>query len=319
MLRNTKGLSSASGKTTFLQDVVRYRFLFLLTIPGLICYLVFSYAPMFGIVIAFQDFRLTKGFLGSEWVGFKYFAKFLTNAKALSYVKNTFLLNIYSLIWGFPLPIIFAIMLANVKNVAYRKVVQTVSFLPHFISVVVVVSLIKTLLHVNEGLVNKIAIQMGKAPVDYLMSAKYFRTIYVASSVWQSFGWDSIIYLAAIMGIDPQLYESAMIDGASSLQRIWHITLPGIRSTIIILLILSIGSLMSSSFDKVFLLQTTQNLKVSEVISTYVYKRGILASGGGYPEFSYTTAIGLSQSLVNVTLLVIANGISRKFMETSLF
>ena len=319
MSHNVTELSKAFPKTTFLQDLKRYRFLFLLTIPGMICYLVFSYAPMFGIVIAFQDFRLTKGFLGSEWVGFKYFVKFFTNAKALSYVKNTLLLNVYGLLWGFPLPIIFAIMLANVKNVIYRKVVQTVSFLPHFISVVVVVSLIKSLLHVNEGLINKISVSMGGTATDYLMNAKYFRTIYVVSGIWQSFGWDSIIYLAAITSIDPQLYESAMIDGANSIQKIWHITLPCIRSTIIILLILSIGSLMNSSFDEAYLLQTTQNLKVSEVIATYVYKRGILASGGGYPEFSYTTAIGLSQSFVNVILLVTANWISKKITETSLF
>lgn len=309
----------APKKRTFLQDLVRYRFLFMLLIPGVVCYIVFSYAPMFGVIISFQDYKLTRGFAGSDWVGMQFFVKFFSNANALTYVRNTLLLNVYGLLWSFPVPIIFAIMLSNVKHSAYRKLIQTVSFLPHFISVIVVVSLIRMLFHVNEGLVNKVTVALGGTNTDYLMRPEYFRSIYIGSGIWQGFGWSSIIYLAAIMGIDPQLYESAMIDGAGMFKRIWHITLPGIRATIAILLVLNIGSLMSSGFDKAYLLQHSTNLEVSEVIATYVYKRGILASGGSYPEFSYTTAIGISQSVVNVILLLGANAASRKLTESSLF
>lgn len=306
-------------KNRFLKDLKRYKFLFLLVLPGVLYYLIFCYGPMFGVIIAFKDYRITRGFLGSDWVGLQFFIKFFTSRQTGNLIANTLLLNVYGLLWGTPLPIIFAIMLSEVKSTAFRKVVQTVSFLPHFISVVVTVSLINMLFHINEGVVNNLIEKLGGERIDFLMSASWYRTLYIGSSVWSNFGWDSIIYLAAILGIDPQLYESAMIDGANARQRIWHITLPGIRSTIAILLILSIGSLMSSGFDKAYLLQTSTNLSVSEVIATYVYKRGVLASGGAYPEFSYTTAIGISQSLVNVTLLLIANSVSRKLTETSLF
>ena len=314
-----KAIGSGKKKRSFLRDLKRYRFLFLLMLPGILFYLLFHYAPMFGIVIAFKDYRIAKGFLGSDWVGLKHFIKFFTGRKTVTYIVNTIVLNVYGLIWGFPMPILFAIMLSEVKNTAFRKVVQTVSFLPHFISVVVIVSLIRMLFHVSEGVVNKIIELLGGTRIDFLLSARWYRTIYIGSGIWQGFGWDSIIYLAAILGIDPQLYESAVIDGASTRQRIWHITLPGIRSTIAILLILNVGSLVSSGFDKAYLLQQPSNLKVSEVISTYVYKRGILAEGGGYPEFSYTTAIGLSQSVANVILLLIANTLSAKLTESSLF
>ena len=288
-------------------------------LPGLVFYILFHYVPMFGIIIAFKDYRLTQGFLDSEWVGLKFFIKFLSNQNALTYVWNTIILNFYGLLWGFPVPIIFAIMLSEVKSQTLRKVVQTVSFLPHFISIVITVSLINMLFHVNEGVINKLIEMLGGERVDFLLSAKWYRTIYIGSGVWSGFGWGSIIYLAAILGIDPQLYESAMIDGANAGQRIWHITLPGIRSTISIMLILEIGGMVSSGFDKAYLLQKSTNLEVSEVIATYVYKRGILAEGGTYPEFSYTTAIGISQSIVNVLLLLFANKMSDKLTESSLF
>lgn len=315
----TAKVVNTGRKNSFLRDVNRYKFLFLLMLPGILYYLIFCYGPMFGIVIAFKEYRITKGFIGSDWVGLKHFIKFFTNKKAVTYISNTFLLNVYGLLWGFPLPIIFAIMLSEVKSSKFRKTVQTVSFLPHFISIVITVSLIKMLFHVKEGVVNQVIEAMGGQRIDFLMSARWYRTIYIGSGMWSGFGWGSIIYLAAILGIDPQLYESAMIDGANTPQRLWHITLPGIRPTIVVMLILDIGSLMSSGFDKAYLLQQSTNLKVSEVIATYVYKRGILAAGGAYPEYSYTTAIGLSQSIINVILLTIANTVSAKLTESSLF
>lgn len=307
-------------KRTFLKDLRRYKFLFALLAPGILYYLVFHYLPMFGVVIAFQEYRISRGFLGSEWVGFKQFTKFLTNASVWQYIKNTLLINVYGFLWGFPVPILFAVMLSEVRSARYRKVVQTVSFLPHFISVVITVNIINMLFHVNEGLVNRVIVDVfGGTAIDFLLSPDYYRSLYIGSGIWSSFGWSSIIYLAAIMGIDPQLHESAMIDGAGTLRRIWHITLPGIRATVAILMILEVGNFMSSGFEKAYLMQKPTNLQVSEVISTYVYKRGILASGGGYPQYSYTTAIGISQSLVNVALLVGANALSRRLMDSSLF
>ena len=312
-----KSRESAVGH--FIKDFFKYKFLFIMILPGILYYLVFCYGPMFGIIIAFKDYRISFGFSNSEWVGLKFFIKFLTNEQVYSYIVNTFLLNLYGLLWGFPMPIIFAIMLAEARSTVFRKVIQTVSFLPHFVSVVVTVSIIKMVFHINEGIINRIIAALGGERIDFLNSAKWFRTVFIGTGIWQNFGWDSIIYLAGIIGIDPQLYESAMLDGANTWQKTWHITLPGIMSTISIMLILSIGSLFSSGFDKVYLMQTGQNSVVSEVISTYVYKRGILASGGTYPEFSYTTAIGLSQSLVNVVLLLSANAMARKLTESSLF
>jgi putative aldouronate transport system permease protein len=311
--------SEAKKRHSFVKDMKRYRFYFMLMIPGLLVYLVFRYLPMFGISIAFQEYRLTKGFLGSEWVGLKHFIKFFTARNSLTYVLNTLMVNVYGLLFGFPVPVLFAIMLSEVRGTKFRKAVQTVSFLPHFISTVITVNLITMLFHINDGVINRLIATLGGTPIDFLTKPQYYRSIYVASGIWSGFGWSSIIYLAAILGIDPGLYESAMIDGANAGQRIWHITLPCIRGTIMIMLILEIGGMLGGGTEKALLLQKPTNLRVSETIATYVYKRGILASGGGYPEFSYTTAIGISQSLVNIILLTSANYVSRRITEVSLF
>jgi putative aldouronate transport system permease protein len=290
----------------------------LLVLPGLIYYLVFCYVPMFGVVVAFQDYRITRGFLASNWVGFKHFINFFSSELSYRIIRNTLLLNIYSLLWGFPIPIVFAIALSEIKSNVFRKTVQTVSYLPYFISTVVTVGLVGMLLNVNSGAVNAIIVRLGGDRIDFLLDSRYFRSIFIGANIWKGFGWTSIIYMAAILGINPEYYEAAMIDGATKLQRIVRITLPGIAGTIIIMLLLNIGSLMSSSFDMVYLLQKPLNYDVSDVISTYVYRRGIAVTEG-FPNFSFATAVGLFQSIVNVTLLVGANSLSKKFSETSLF
>lgn len=301
-----------------LRDLNRFRFLFLLVLPGLVYYLVFCYLPMFGIVVAFQDYRITKGFLASNWVGLKHFISFFTSELSYQIIRNTLLLNIYSLLWGFPIPIVFAIALSEVKNNAFRKTIQTVSYLPYFISTVVTVGLVGMLFNVNSGAINSIIENLGGQRIDFLLDPKYFRSIFVGTNIWKGFGWTSIIYMAAILGINPELYEAATIDGATKLQRIVHITLPGIAGTITIMMLLNIGSLMCSSFEMVYLLQKPLNYEVSDVIATYVYRRGIAVTQG-FPNFSFATAVGLFQSVVNVILLVGANQLSKKFSETSLF
>ncbi|GHV87316.1 putative multiple-sugar transport system permease YteP [Spirochaetia bacterium] len=273
---------------------------------------------MAGIVIAFQDFRVTRGIMGSPWVGLKHFKAFFSSAQALQVVRNTLLLNIYGLIWGFPIPIIFAISLCEMRSVMYRKIIQTISYLPYFMSMVIVAGLVHMILSVDGGAVNVVIGFFGISPINFLTYSGYFRTIYVATNVWKGFGWTAIIYISAIIGIDPQLYEAAIVDGAGTFRRIWHITIPGILSTIVIMLLLNIGSMMSSAFDLANLLQKPITYDVSDTIATYVYRRGI-ANASGIPEYSFTTAIGLFQSAVNILLLTSANFLARKYTEASLF
>jgi putative aldouronate transport system permease protein len=292
--------------------------LFIFLIPHAVLLIIFSYIPMAGIVIAFQDFRVTRGIFNSPWVALKHFHAFFSSVSALQVVRNTLLLNIYGLLWGFPVPIIFAVALCEVRSNRFRKIIQTISYLPYFMSMVIVAGLVHMILSVDGGMVNVIIGFFGIEPMDFLTHKEYFRTIYVATSIWKGFGWSAIIYISSIISIDQQLYEAAIVDGAGTFRRIWHITIPGIMSTIIIMLLLNIGSLMSSSFELVNLLQKPITYEVSDTIATYVYRRGI-ANATGIPEYSFTTAIGLFQAVVNIILLTSANFLARKYTETSLF
>ena len=303
---------------TLVKDFKKHKVLFLFLLPCAVLLITFNYVPMVGILIAFQDYRVTRGIFGSPWVGLKHFRAFFSSADSLRAVTNTLLLNIYYFLWGFSVPIIFAIALCEVRSNKFRKVVQTVSYLPYFISMVIVAGLVNMLLSPNGGAVNVITGFFGAKPVNFLTYPQYFRTIYVATNIWKSFGWASIIYISTIIGIDPQLFEAAIVDGAGTFRRIWHITIPGIMSTVVIMLILDIGKMMNSAFDLVNLLQKPITYSVSDTISTYVYRRGI-ASAAGIPEYSFTTAIGVFQAVVNVILLTSANFLARKYSETSLF
>ncbi len=302
----------------FIRDIKKYKFLFLLLLPGLLFYIIFCYIPMFGVVIAFQDYKITRGFFGSDWVGLKHFISFFSSELSFKLIRNTLVLNLYSLLWGFPIPIIFAIMLSEVKSTFYRKMIQTASYIPYFMSSVIAVGLAGLLLNVNAGVINEMIVSFGGSRIDFLLEPQYYRSVYVGIGIWKSFGYSSIIYLAAIIGINQELYEAATIDGANKLQRIWHITLPGIASTIIILFIMNVGTLLGSSFEMSFLLQRPLNYEVSDVIATYVYRKGIAVTEG-FPNFSFATAIGFFQSVINIILLYIANFLSRRFTETSLF
>lgn len=287
----------------------------LMSIPFLYI-IIFHYLPMFGLQIAFKNYSVVKGIFGSKWVGLVHFNRFFHSYQFVLLLKNTIVLSLYNLLAGFPFPIILAISLNYLKNERFKKATQMVTYAPHFISVVVIAGLITQLFSVRTGFVNNLIELIGGQRVNFLGTPGYFKSIYVWSSVWQEAGWGSIIYLAALAGIDPQLHEAAMMDGASKLRRIWHIDLPGITPTIVILLIMNVGKIMNVGFQKVLLLQNPLNMEASDIIDTYVYTMGIAS---GLPNFSYVTAIGLFKSLISFALIIGANYAAKKLNDTSLW
>lgn len=294
--------------------ILRNWVMYLFLVPVLVYVAVFAYAPLYGIQIAFKDFVPSLGIWGSDWVGFKYFTQFFHSPQFWNYLKNTLILSIYGLIVGFPLPIALALILNDIKNSKCRRVAQTLSYMPHFISIVVLTGMLSAFFSPQSGFVNTIIKALGGQPIYFMGSPKWFAHMYVWSGVWQGMGWGSIIYLAALSGVAPELHESAMLDGASKLQRMRYIDLPSLYPTMAILLILQCGSIMSIGFDKVYLMQNSLNLSVSEVISTYTYKVGLLQK-----NFSYSAAIGLFNNVINFTILITVNRIVRKLSGSSLW
>lgn len=293
----------------------RTKYLQLMMIPGLAYFIIFHYVPMYGLLIAFKDYNSLSGIWGSEWIGFTQFQKFFNHPNFYRLVRNTFLLNLYGLFWSFPAPIILALFLNEVRVNSFKRVVQTISYLPNFISTVAVVGMVSMLFSTHGGYVNVLLERFfGIDPHYFMGDVRWFRTLYIGSDVWQKTGFGAIIFLAALSGIDPQLYESATIDGANRFQQIFHITLPGIKATIMILLILNVGNMMTSSTEKVLLMQMPLTYEVSDVIGTYVYRRGLQ-----YAEYSYGTAVGLFNSIINVIMIVSANLISRRVTKESLW
>jgi len=289
------------------------KYLYLLAIPVIAYYMIFCYIPMFGLVIAFKDYQMSKGILGSSWVGFKYFKEFFSGIYFGRTLKNTLLISLYDLVFGFPAPIIFALLLNQLKNKYFKKFVQTTTYLPHFISTVVICGMIVDFFS-NDGLISQVLQMFGMPDINYLGSKKYFRSVYVITNIWQNIGWNSIIYLSALAMVNMELYEAADIDGASWFQKIIHVTLPGIMDTIIIMLILRIGQLLNVGYEKIILLYSPATYSVADIISSYVYRMGI-----GGARYSYSAAVSIFQSVVNIVLLYIANTISKKYNETALF
>ncbi|MGL4338794.1 MAG: ABC transporter permease [Turicibacter sp.] len=289
------------------------RYMYIIVLPVVVYFVIFKYLPMAWLSISFYDFKILKGFEGSEFVWFENFKAFLDNPDFFRILWNTLSLNVYSLIFGFTAPIIFAILLNEIFRPKFKRVIQTVSYLPHFLSMVVVTSMMTTFLSPSLGILNSIIEAFGGDAIYFLGEPKYFRTIMIVSGIWQGIGWGSILYLSALTGIDQEQYEAAIVDGASRWQQIRHITIPGISGTIIIMLILQVGSLLSVGFEKVYLLQNAQNLSVSEVLSTYVYKVGIQSG-----KLSLATAVGLFNSAISFVLVMIANKVSSKVSDTSL-
>lgn len=276
--------------------------------------IIFAYIPMGGIIIAFKNYSIRKGFLGSEWVGLKYFKQFLTSTSSMTVIKNTFAIGIYSMIAGFPIPILLAIGINEVKNRVFKKTVQMVTYAPYFISAVVLVGIMMQMMDLRSGIINVLLQKIGIGPINFFGDASVFRSLYVWSGIWQTAGYSSIIYVAALSGVSPELQEAAIVDGASRLQRIAHVDIPSIRPTIIIMLIFSCANICSIGMDKIYLMQTPLNTSVSEVISTFVYKVGVVNA-----DYGFSTAAGLFQSLIAFTLLVTVNQICKKVTESSLW
>lgn len=288
--------------------------LYLLLLPAFVWLIVFCYAPMYGVTIAFKDYKVKLGITGSPWAGLKYFEQFFSTSVAVKSIRNTLLLSLYSLLFGFPIPILFALMLNMLRSARYKKFIQTLSFAPHFISVVVVVSMMNIMFAPSNGWVNKLITSTGAKEVLFMTRSEYFRTMYVASGIWQDMGFNAIVYIAALAGVSPELHEAAIVDGASKIRRLIHIDIPCILPTVTIMFILSVGNLFSVGYEKAYLMQGGLNTEVSEIISTYVYKVGLQSA-----QYSFSAAVGLFNSVVNLILLLAVNTLARRMSDVSLF
>jgi putative aldouronate transport system permease protein len=296
-----------------LQSTWKQKYLYMMVLPGFALVFIFSYIPMYGILIAFKDYSVAKGIWGSSWVGLKYFEMFLSNPLAMRTLKNTILLGLYSLLFGFPAPIILALLFNELRSHLFKRFVQTVSYFPHFISTVIIVGMIKEFTSLS-GFVNNAIGYLGIDPINFLAESEFFRTIFISSGIWQGIGWGTILYLAALSNVDPTLYDVASIDGANRWQKIRNISLPSIMPTTIILFILAVGGILSSDFTKVLLLYNPATYETADVIGTYVYREAL--QGG---RFEYGAAVGLMLSVVSFIFVFITNGISRKISESSLW
>lgn len=296
------------------KEIKRDYQLILLCLPALIFIFIFDYGPMYGLQIAFKDYSARAGIWGSEWVGFEHFERFFDSPYFWTVIKNTLGISFYSLLASFPFPIMIAILLNHAKNKYFKKSVQMVIYAPHFISVMVLCGMIHLFLSPSTGIVNNIMVNMGFERIHFLAESSMFHDIFVWTDVWQNTGWESIIYLAALSGINQDLYEAAKIDGANKWKTVWNVEIPQILPTIVIMFILRTGKFMNVGFQKAFLLQNSLNESHSEIISTYVYKMGMLGA-----QFDYATAIGLFNTIVNVILVLTVNSVCRRLNETSLW
>lgn len=306
-------LPSHSFNARFRRDFRLNRYLYFMMIPVVVFYVVFHYAPMYGAIIAFKDYSPMKGVFGSDWAGFEHFRSFFETYYFWRLLKNTLLISLYSLLFAFPAPIILALMINEVRSKNFKRTVQTITYMPYFISLVVICGMIKDFTN-SGGIINQVVTALGGDGLAMLQKPELFRPIYIISEIWQKVGWESIIYIAALMGIDQEQYEASRIDGASRWKQIWHITIPGIMPTIIIMLILRIGNLLNVGFEKIILLYNPVTYNTADVISSFVYRKGLLEFG-----WSFSSAVGLFNSVVNLLFLVIANQISRKVSESSLW
>lgn len=306
--------STLANRRRLMQRVWNTRELYLLILIPIIWYIVFKYLPLYGIQIAFRDYRTSRGFFGSEWVGLKHFKRFFNSLYFGRIVGNTLVINIVSLLVGFPIPILFALLLNELTHPRYKKVLQNVTYIPHFLSAVVVVSVLQLIFNPNTGVYNMVRKALGLATTNYFAMESAFKPMYILSGLWQNMGWDSILYIAALAGVDPTLYEAATIDGATRLQKIRYVSIPSIMGTITIMLLLRCGQIMNIGYEKVLLMQNSLNQASSDVISTYVYRVGILEG-----NYSYSTAINLFNSACNVVLLFIANLLAKRLGGTSLW
>ena len=298
----------AAHGNPLLRHINRDKYLYLMIIPGLLFFIIFKYVPMYGITIAFKDYRISRGVFGSAWVGWKHFAKFFSSPDFSRVMINTIILSLYKLMIGFPIPILFAILLNELHNIAFKRTVQTIAYLPHFISWVVIGNLVLMLLSPKTGLVSAMINSLTGIRLNLLMDPRYFRGVLVVSDIWKEMGWSAIVYLAALAGVDPTLYEAADIDGASRGRKMWSITLPSIVNVIVIMLILRVGRILDAGFEQVLIMANPLVNSVAEIIDTYVYKVGLLQA-----EYSYSTAVNLFKSLVGLIMVLMVNSLAKKW------
>jgi putative aldouronate transport system permease protein len=308
-----RAVARVSRRSVVANDFRRNKYIYAMLVPVLLYYLVFHYVPMYGAQIAFKDYIPSRGIWNSPWIGWENFEDFFNGLYFWRLVRNTLAINLLDVIFGFPAPIILALLLNELTSERFKRTVQTITYMPHFISLVVVVGMVIDFL-ARDGLINQFLMMMGFPSIPFMQRPEYYWGIYVASDIWQGIGWGSIIYLAAIASINPTLYEAAKVDGASRFRQIWHVTLPGILPTIIILLILRLGTMMTLGYEKAILLYNPLLYERADVISTYVYRQGILDA-----NFSFSAAIGLFNSVINFALLIAANYLSRRYSENSLW
>ncbi len=311
------GALPASAKVTvprqsLWKQVMKHWEFYVLLLPGIIVTIVYKYAPIYGIQIAFRDYNAMDGFFGSVWVGLKWFERFFNNYNSVRMIKNTVLLSLYSILWTFPIPIILALLINQVKWKKFQRVSQTILYAPHFISIMILCGMLRIFLSPYGGLISIIMQAFGAEQVNLIDSSSAFRTIYIASSIWQDAGWGTIIYMATLSSVDASLHEAAKVDGANALQRILHIDIPELVPVIVIQLIMSFGNLMNVGFEKAYLLQTSLNKETSEIIATYVYEQGMLKA-----MYSFSTAVSLFNTIVNIVLLLIVNKICKKLSNVS--
>ncbi|RXZ82038.1 sugar ABC transporter permease [Paenibacillaceae bacterium] len=292
----------------------RHRVFYLFMLPGIVWFFIFSYVPLYGVQVAFRDYTFSGGFTGSPWAGLKYFQQFFDYYKSGEIIRNTIIISFMKLLIGFPMPIFLAILLNEIGNLKFKKTVQTLSYLPYFVSWIVVVTLMQRLFSTSGGPVNELLSVFGLGPFQFLYNSSWFYQIIVGSDIWKNIGWNSIIYMAAIAGIDQQLYEASKIDGANRFRQIWHVTLPGVRNIAIILFILSIGSLMSAGYEQLLLLSGPATASIGSVLDVHV-----ITSGIGEGRLSYAAAVGLFQSVIGLILILTVNRIARKVSDVSLF
>ena len=315
---NGNSTARLRGRTSY-WDGVKKSFkrnwqLYFFVAPAVIYYIIFHYLPLYGIQIAFKDYKAVKGITGSPWVGLKHFQTFFSSYLCVDLVKNTLLVNIYNLLWGFPIPVILALFLNRLGSPKFKKFSQTVIYVPHFVSTVVLAGMMYIFLDPNNGFVNTIIKALGGTPKYFMAEARWFRTVFIASGQWQNAGWGTIVYLAALTGIDQEMYEAARIDGASILKQIWYIDLPSIIPMAMMMLILNAGSVMAGNMTKTLLLQTAGNKGASNTIGVYVYTMGLTQA-----QFSYTAAIGLFQNVVSFVMVMSVNAVSKRLSSISMF
>ncbi|CAG7614544.1 ABC transporter permease [Paenibacillus allorhizosphaerae] len=305
--------NKASYASRLRKDLRMNKYVYMMAFPVIAFYIIFHYVPMGGVIIAFQDFNAFKGMFGSPWVGLKHFNDFLTSPYAFRVIKNTLLINVYQILFGFPAPILLALLINEIRSHSFKRSIQTVSYMPHFISLVVICGMLVDFT-ASTGVINDIIHLFGGERSNLLMQKDLYRLLYISSGIWQEVGWGSIIYLATLSAVDPSLYEAASIDGAGRFNKLLHITVPSLIPTIVILLIMRLGHIMSEGFEKVILLYNPLTYETADVISSYVYRRGLQEA-----NYSFGAAVGLFNSSINFIILVAANSISRKFAKESLW